>query len=290
MASGRRRNNHFQKLQDVNDNWLDWEHGLPGLISDYFNNLFAASGPEWQEVVDCIPHTITALQNEELIRPIAAEEVKASLFQMNPDKAPGPDGMTPSFYQKHWKIVGEDVIRLVQEFFSTGMLNSTLNNINVVLIPKEKCPVLINDLRSISLCNVLMKIITKVVANRLKKTLESVISENQSTFMTGRLISDNVMVSYEVMHYLKRKRRGKGGHMAIKLDMSKAYDRIEWGFLEVMLKKMGYNDWWVHLILVCVSTVSYNITHGNQIVGPIIPSRGIRQGDPLSPYLFIICA
>lgn len=119
---------------------------------------------------------------------------------------------------------------------------STLNATNIVLIPKKKCQVLIIDSRPISLCNVLVKIIIKVVANRLKKILESIVSENQSAFMSGRLISDNVMVSYEVMHYLKRKRRGKEGHMALKLDMSKAYDRIEWAYLRAIMIKMGNND------------------------------------------------
>lgn len=98
------------------------------------------------------------------------------------------------------------------------------------------------------------------------------------------------MISYEIIHYLNRKKRGKEGHMALKLDMSKAFDRVEWGYLRVILSKMGFNEWWVHLILQCVTTVSYQITHNRRKLGPVIPSRGIRQGDPLSPYLFIICS
>lgn len=103
-ASGRQRNNHIQKLQDADGNWLDWGHGLPGLITNYFNNLFAASKAEWQEVVNCVPGTITEVQNEELLRPVVEDEVKTALFQMNPDKASGPDGMTSTFFQKHWRI------------------------------------------------------------------------------------------------------------------------------------------------------------------------------------------
>lgn len=97
------------------------------------------------------------------------------------------------------------------------------------------------------------------------------------------------MISHEVMHYLKRKRRGRDGPMTIKLDMSKAYDRIEWAYLKAVLIKMGYDAWWIHLILQCVCSVSYHVTHAKREVDPILPNRGIRQGDLLSPYLFILC-
>uniref|UniRef100_A0A803QCK5 Reverse transcriptase domain-containing protein n=1 Tax=Cannabis sativa TaxID=3483 RepID=A0A803QCK5_CANSA len=129
-----------------------------------------------------------------------------------------------------------------------------------------------------------------VLANRFKDVLPMVISNHQSVFLPGRLISDNIMVAFEIMHYLKRKRVGKEGFMAIKLNMSKAYDQVEWSFIENMLILMGFDQHWVHLIMFCVTTVSYNITHGGHSMGPITPSRGLRQGDPLSPYLFLICA
>ncbi|KAM6550661.1 hypothetical protein CsatB_000469 [Cannabis sativa] len=179
---------------------------------------------------------------------------------------------------------------LVRSFFASGSFPPSLNETNIVLIPKKKNAEIMNDIRPISLCNVLYKIISKVLANRLKLVLPDVISETQSAFLPGRLISDNIMVSFEIMHYLKRKRLGKDGYMALKLDMSKAYDRVEWPFIESVLLRMGFDRRVVSLIMFCVSTVRYKVTHGGHSMGPITPGRGLRQGDPLSPYLFLICA
>ncbi|XP_060974717.1 uncharacterized protein LOC115696753 [Cannabis sativa] len=209
---------------------------------------------------------------------------------MHPDKSPGPDGMTPGFYQRCWSIVGSDIINLVRSFMRTGDLPQGLNDTNLVLIPKVKSPSSMNELRPISLCNVVYKIISKVIANRLKEVLPQLISTNQSAFVPGRLITDNIMISYEVMHYLKRKRRGKEGFMALSLDFSKAYDCVEWQFLKDMMCRMGFDHHWIHLILSCVSSVRYKIVYSGREMGPIVPSRGIRQGDPLSSYLFLICA
>lgn len=289
-ASHRRRNNQINKLKNDDGEWLEWENGLAELMSGYFTNLFTATDVDWQEVVSCVPTTVTRTQNEMLLQTVTEEEVRKALFQMNLDKAPGPDGMTPGFYQQYWQTVGRDIVSLVRNFFSTGMLSEELNATNIVLIPKKKTPVMRGDLRPISLCNVLVKIVTKVVANRLKGVLDHVISENQSAFMSGRLISDNVLIAYEVMHMLKRKRRGSDAYLALKLDMSKAYNRIEWSYLRAVLTIMGFDLRWVQLVLQCVQTVSYHVVHARRELGPIIPTLGLCQGDPLSPYLFILCA
>uniref|UniRef100_A0A803PV21 Reverse transcriptase n=1 Tax=Cannabis sativa TaxID=3483 RepID=A0A803PV21_CANSA len=279
MASSRRRNNSIHKLRREDGTWSDWESDLPHVMTDYFQNLFTSSSADCVEVVNSIPQVVSNEQNFYLQQLITDEEVKKALFQMHPDKSPGPDGMTPGFFQKFWHVVSSDVINHVRGFFDSGSFCTELNETNIVLVPKKKHPESMSDLRPISLCNVIYKVISKVLANRIKGILPSVISENQSAFLEGRLISDNIMISFEIMHYLKRKRMGKEGYMALKLDLSKAYDRVEWAFLEQMMLHMGFNQKIVSLIMHCVSTVKYSITHGSHGVSWMSWQRLSRHKD-----------
>jgi hypothetical protein len=126
-------------------------------------------------------------------------------------------------------------------------------------------------------------VVAKVITNRLKYILPNIISHNQSAFVPGRIISDNILLAYELTHYLQNKRTGGPGYAALKLDMSKAYDRVEWGFLKGMLLKLGFKKNWVDLIMKCVSTVRYRIKVNDEVSEMITPQRGLRQGNPLSP-------
>ena len=155
-----------------------------------------------------------------------------------------------------------------------------VNYTHIVLIPKLKSPEKMSDYRPISICNVIYKIISKVLANRLKKILPQLISPTQSAFVPGWLITDNILVAYETLHTMHRRKKGKKGKkgsLALKLDISKAYDRVEWAFLKCIIVKMGFPNTWIEPMMCCVSTSYFSVKINGKAYGNIIPSRGLRQ-------------
>ena len=182
-------------------------------------------------VVKCSPSQNHNTDASTLTNDYSADEIKAVLFQMGPTKALGPDGMNALFYQKFWHIVGDNVTAAVLDFLNFGYMVPEINYTHIVLIPKVKSPKKMADFRPISLCNVIYKIISKVLTNRLKQILPQLISPSQSAFVPGRLIIDNVLVAYETLYTMHCRKKGKIGSLALKLDISKAYNRVEWAFL-----------------------------------------------------------
>ena len=161
--------------------------------------------------------------------------------QMHPTKASGPDGMFTIFSQKYWNIVGNDVICMVLNVLNFNILVAEINKTNITLVPKTKNPAKMIEFRPISLSNVVSKLISKVLASRLKTILPQIITENHSAFLLVQLIIDNMLVAFELMHYLDHKRDVKDCYMAVKLDTRKTYHRVEWGFTEKVMERMGFH-------------------------------------------------
>ncbi|XP_050125540.1 uncharacterized protein LOC126602671 [Malus sylvestris] len=177
-------------------------------------------------VLSVVSHKVTAEMNISLLAPFSDDEIKIALFQMHLTNAPGPDGMTLEFYQKHWPIVGHDICEGVRSLLSSRNMMRKINFTHVTLIPKKSDPTSMTQLRPISLCNVIYKICSKVLTNMLKMFLPNIISPSQSVLISGRLISDNCLVASEIAHAMKKKNSGWNGVMALKLDINRAYDRL----------------------------------------------------------------
>ena len=193
-----------------------------------------------------------------------------------------------SFSTNSIGILGADITKEVKNLLMGGAMPEGWNDTMVVLIPKVPSPEWLKDLRPISLCNVVYKIASKVSSNRLKSILPDIISLNQSAFVLGHMITDNVLLAYELTHFMQTKRSGRESYAAVKLDMSKAYGRVEWCFLEMMLKQLGFCEGCVKVIMQCVTTVKYRIKVNGGLTEEIVSERGLRQGDPLSPLLFVL--
>lgn len=181
-------------------------------------------------------------------------------------------------------MVGEDVSIAVLKILNGDSMIYSLNSTYIALISKKNNPTVVSEFQPICLYNVVYKLVSKVLTNWLKPHIHTLILPNQSAFILRRLMTDNIMIAHELLHSMKRKSKGRKETMAIKLDMAKAYDRVEWGYLDATLNTLGFSNHWRKLIMSCVSIISYLVLFNGCPSEAITLSRRLRQRDPLSPF------
>lgn len=201
-VSSRKRKNKIWGIENERGDWTEENEEVEKEFFGYFTKLFSTSNPTQAQMENALRGMmpkVTPEMNEYLCQPFIEEEITEALVQMCPTKAPGPDGLPAAFYRKHWTIVKQEVITTCLHILNTAGTIAPLNHTFIALIPKTAKPRKVTEFRPISLCNVIYRIVTKTMANRLKTILHTVINSSQSAFIPNRLITYNIIVGYECL-------------------------------------------------------------------------------------------
>jgi hypothetical protein len=214
-------------------------------------------------------------------------EIHDIIKQIRSNAAPGPDGLNATFYKSAWHWAKDDIYKVVTNFYAHATLHPDLNRTFISIIPKNSNPTIPQDYRPIDLCNVIYKIIVTSLANRVKNHPPNYVSQAQSAFIAHRHISSNIIITQEIIHSFNLKSWNSNAFL-LKIDLAKAFDRLEWTFISDALHRIGFNDKFINLIHTCISTSSLAVLVNDEPSNYFNPQRGLRQGCSLSPYLFVI--
>ncbi|CAL1397558.1 unnamed protein product [Linum trigynum] len=284
----RRKHNRILSLKDDNGQWVTDPEALELMARTHYVKLY--SREERTEEIP-LPADFPRLDAHRLLcigSMPTVEEIRATVMEMNGLKAPGKDGYQALFYQKCWTQIKKEFTLFIQMCFREHKSIELVNETLLALIPKVEGPCSMNQFRPISLCNVGYKVVAKRIANKLKTLMPDLVHPNQSSFVPKRHITDNIIILQEAVHSMSKK-SGKKGNMLLKIDLAKAYDRIDWHFLENTLKEAHLPNDCISLIMACVTSTSFQVLWNGGATESFKPSRGLRQGCPLSPYLFTLC-
>jgi reverse transcriptase-like protein len=289
LLKARQFKNHILCLSH-NGTLLQSRDQVEAHLVDFFSNQLGTSVPPTASVDLSVIHQGPCLSNEhqlQLIQPFTATEIHNALKSIPDGKSPGADGFSSQFFKASWHIIGSSVVEAVKDFFNGGIIPEQLNHTIITLLPKKDHPQLASDYRPISCCSVLYKVIAKVLCTRLSSVLPSIIHGNQGAFVKGRLISHNVLLTQELLHTYNWK-YGSMDSCMLKLDIQKAFDNVEWSFLFSLLQGLKFPKAFITWIRRCVETASFSLSLNGGYSESFRGRRGVKQGDPLSPLLFVI--
>ncbi|XP_019459903.1 PREDICTED: uncharacterized protein LOC109359661 [Lupinus angustifolius] len=267
--NNRRRRNQIHGVW-INGLWCEEEDHIRSGASNYFKKLFTQVHSPKPILAGVVFSMISDSQRTSLDLPFSEEEVKLAVWSCDGDKSPSPDGFNFKIFQTFWDTIKKDIILFVGEFQRSGKLSRGLNASFIALIPKINCPTKFQDFRPISLIGSLYKTLAKIMGSRLKGVMGSIISSSQSAFIQDKYILDATVVVNETINSTMR---NKDGCLLLNVDFEKAYDSVDWGFLNYMLSRFGFSDKWRRLINACLCSTSMSVLVNEGFAGLVRNAR-----------------
>jgi len=269
---------------DVGGTLVEGVDNVRSVVFNHFLDQFKSPIRVRPRVVDLNFCRLSYREGASLIKSFTLEELKNAVWDCDSYKCLGPYGVNFGFIKDFWVDMKDDLMRFVSDIHCNGKLMKGINSTFITLIPKKDCPQRLNDYRPISLVGSLYKVLAKLLANRLKGTIGSVISDSQSAFVQGRQIIDGILVANEVVDEAKKLNRDL---LLFKVDFEKAYDSVDWIYLDEVLCKMSFSVLWRKWMRECATTAMAAVLVNGSPTEEFSLAQGLRQGDPLSPFLFL---